>query len=641
MRFGRSFILSISVITLAMSPCVTQAWQPGTYPAAPQRMHSTGFSVNNQDRNDVVAFWHAVYQASEGYSSRINWTGNYTGNSGSVSNEFVADVERRLNYFRAMCGVDSTARVNSGSTVVIGGGDAYKPSPSVLKSSAAQDSALMLARNYNSSTGVNPALTHNPPPSVTGWSAAAWNGVAYGNFAFGLYGPGAMDEYMAERYSSSIATSTWNTLVGHRRWNLLPGATDFATGDQPGSGPYNLPTNVFYVIQKPAELAVQAVAVPVAYPPAGFFPVNLNSPFWSLSLQGADFSAASVQVTDASGAAVPILGVNRDNSYGDPAIVWEVGAAAAVQSVGYDTTFHVQVSGILGSGIPSTYSYSVTLIDPDLLTSDQALYGPATVASGQSATYTFTPPSGNEALQVATFVKKAATSKEDAEKAARTAVIDGTSAIYPLVVNPSSFAGFGGVSGRKSFRLTFPSRYDPKTRGVAEQWFELDRDILVDRKGCMNFNFRRGYMTRTSNLVVEISGDGGVTWSPVGKKLRGASNTKYDLKLSKLKIRLPVSSSPIRIRFRYYTTGGSIYTHQDAPKSPTGIFIDDISLSGCSWLEKKAENYLPSTATGFVFDSQSAGAPLVKGEEWYLSLRAQLGGKWFPYGPRTSVTITP
>lgn len=640
MNIHPSFLFRILLGGIVIVPSVSKAWQPGTYPAAPQRMHSSGFSVNNQDRNDVVAFWHAVHQASEGYENRINWTGNYSGNSGTTSPEFVKDVERRLNYFRAMCGVDSTARVNSGATVAIDPGDQYTPSPGTLKSTAAQDAALMINRNYNSKTGLNLAITHNPAPNLTGWSSAAWNACAKGNFAFGLFGPGAINEYMIERFSASITTSSWNTLVGHRRWSLYPGATDFATGDQPGTDAFNPPTNIFYVIQKPQEIVLPSQPKFVAYPPAGFFPASINSSFWSLSHPNANFSSASVRVTDASGAGVPVKSVIRDGSYGDPAIIWEVGGGAAVRSVGGDATFNVLVSGIGGAGVPSSHSYSVTLIDPNRLTSDLTMYGPATVAASQPATFTFTPPNGSESLQVRTSLKTTGTLKENAEAPGRAQVIDGTAANYPLMVKPTSFRGFGPVSGRTSFRLTFPNSYDALLRGVPEQSFELNRDLIVNSKASLKFNYRRGYMTRGSNLVIEKSADGGVTWSPVGKRIRGVSDTKYDVKVSAAKVALSPSVTPIRLRFRYFTTGGAIYTHQHTPKSPTGIFIDDITITGCSWLEKKAENTLPANAMQFVLDSQTAGAPLVKGTEWYLALRAQLGGKWFPYGPSARVTVT-
>ena len=59
----------------------------------------------------------------------------------------------------------------------------------------------MLVRNYNPGSGVDPALTHHPEPSLTGWSAASWNACSKGNFAFGLYGLAA---FTAERRTREI-----------------------------------------------------------------------------------------------------------------------------------------------------------------------------------------------------------------------------------------------------------------------------------------------------------------------------------------------------------------------------------------------------------------------------------------------------
>ena len=55
----------LAVTAIFTFPTIAMAWGPGIYPATPLRMTTSGFSVDNQDRNDVVAFWHAVYQASE------------------------------------------------------------------------------------------------------------------------------------------------------------------------------------------------------------------------------------------------------------------------------------------------------------------------------------------------------------------------------------------------------------------------------------------------------------------------------------------------------------------------------------------------------------------------------------------------
>ena len=621
-------------------PGILGAWQPGTYPVAPARMDSSNFSVNNQDRNDVLAFWHAVYQASEGYSSRVGWTGNYSGTPGTTSGAFVDDVERRLNYFRAMCGVPADVYLNTTSTVVIGSADLFKPAPTTLKTAAAQQSALMLVRNYNSSNGTDPAISHNPPSNLTGWTAAAWNASAHGNFAFGLYGPGAITEYMIEALANGSATSSWNTDVGHRRWCLLPSASDYATGDQPGSGVTRPPTNCLYVVPNSSELLPPETAVFVSYPAAGFFPAPINSPYWSVSRTGANFSAATVEMATVDGTPVPVSNIKARTGFGDPAVTWQVNAATGARIVSNDTTYQVRVSGISGEGIPASYEYSVTLINPDQLGCDLSISGPSTAPSNESTAYSFTPPLGAESIEVATMKQNSTAWKENAETTTVAKIIDRSSGGYGLTATMSLYSGFGIVStpGLKSFHLTFPNSYDPIVRAVPEQSFEIDRDIIANANAKLSFVFRRGFMTKGSTLAVETSSDSGVTWKTLGTPIKGVSDTAYDKKATVMSIPLPASSSPIRIRFRYFTTGGAIYTYQAAPKSPTGIFIDEITTAGCVWLEQKKINTLSPTATEFVFNSDSAGAALVNGNQWSLRLQTKLGGKRFT-GPAKALTI--
>ncbi len=635
----KSLILRQAAATLVVGfPGISQAWQPGTYPVPPARMVSSGFSVDTNNRNDVIAFWNAVYLASEGYESRVGWNGNYIGTPGTTSLAFVNDVERRLNYFRAMCGVPANAQLNTGSTVVIDSTDLFKPVSTTVKSDAAQKSALMLVLNYNTLTGTDLAITHNPISSLIGWSTAAWNASNKGNFAFGPYGPGAINEYMAEAATTGSATSAWNLDAGHRRWCIFPRATDYATGDQPGSSALRPASNVLYVMQRPEEYATGVITSFVSYPSAGYFPAPINSPFWSLSCAGADFSAATVTLKTANNITIPVTVVSRKTGYGDPAIVWRVGTDAAARAVFSDTTYMVRVDGISGVSLPTFYEYQVTLINPDQLTSNQRISGPLKVPSNATATYNFTPPPGAESLQVATFMRSASTWTENAENAATALVIDDTGANYPLITAMTPFPGFSGVSGPKSFHLTFPNAYDLVARGVPEQSFELDRNIIANSKAKLNFLYRRGFMTTSSRLVVETSADDGVTWKTLGSPINGVSNSTFDVKVSKVSLTLPQSSNPIRIRFRYFATSGAIYTHDVAPKSPTGIFIDEINTTNCDWLERKKQNTVPVTAKQFVFKKTSAGAKLVKNDKWVLRLETKLGGKWFN-GPLTAVTI--
>jgi len=628
-----SFSARIAICLLAATSGV-MAWAPGTYPAA-----TRGFTVNRADRNDVLSFWHGVYKASEGYQTRIKWTGNYTGSNGTVSTAFVGDVERRLNFYRAMAGVSASSQVSTSAPVVIDLTDPFLPLPATLKSTAAQSGALMLVRNYDASTGKNPAMTHNPSKDLIGWSTMAWNAVSKGNFSFGAYGPGAINEYMWEEQAS--ATSASNSLVGHRRWNLYPPATVYATGDQPGKSAYVPPTNVLYVSQGPLELLKLEAPQFVAYPTPGFFPADLNSRYWSLSCKGADFSNAVVAMTDSAGKAVSLVATRRDSSYGDPAIIWELPAAARLKTVYNDTAFNVSVTGIAGLGVPTSYSYKVTLINPERITSSQTITGASTQSAKKTGAFTFVPPTGAEALQVVASRRSTVVWKEDGEVAKNMKVIDGTGANYPLVIKTTTYAGFPAVAGKSSFQLTFPTSYDLLKRGIPDQTFEIDRDLLVKSGGKLTFKYRRGYMTKASTLVVEASATGGVTWTTVGKAIKGVSDTKYDQAVSTFSAALPTSTEPIRIRFRYYASPGSVYTHEAAPKSPTGIFIDEIQVAKCDYLETIKTNSLSKTTKIFTFSASTAGSKFASGQQWTLRLRTKLGNKWFPCGPSKTITMKP
>ncbi len=626
---------------MVLPSAVAFAWQPGTYPESSLSMASSGLKVDNTKRNDVVAFWHAVYQASEGYEKRIGWTGNYNGRNGGVSKDFVNDVERRINYFRAMCGVPAVVKLNTESKVLIESSDSFKPDANTKKSTAAQAAALMLIRNYNPNTGSDPAITHNPAPSLVGWTPVTWNANAHSDIAFGVFGPGAMTEYVVEEISNGSATSFWNTLVGHRRWILFPDATDFATGDQPGESAKRPPTNVLYISQRPGERVADPTPGFVAYPPPGFFPAPVNSRYWSFSIADADFTNAKVSVRNSSGQAVPVSNVQSNNSYGYPALVWEVSGAAASSQVFADATFSVKVTGVAGMGINTSYDYSVTLINPDRITSNQSIIGPSKPVSDQETVYKFTPPGGAEAMQVAVFKRTPATWIEDAEESTKSHIIDHTADSYPPLVDPATYAGFSDLSGGRSFNLTFPTIYDLIARGVPEQSLEIDRLIIPKSGATLSFLYRRGYMTIGSNLATEISSDGGVTWKTIGANITGKSNTIFDLKVSSATIDLPKSDSPIRIRFRYFCPPGvAIYSHEAAPTSPTGIFLDDIKVQNCDELEPQKMKHLSESATRYKFSSMSAGTPLVAGDKWCLALRTKLGGRWFPYGPMKAVTIT-
>lgn len=586
----------------------------------------------------MLSFWHGVYQASEGFENRMNWTGSYstaTNAEGGISAGFVADMERRLNYFRAMGGVPATARMNTASTVVITSGDAHTPPANTQKTAAAQRAALMVTMNHNFSTGQNPAVTHMPPVNTT-WTAVPWNANNKGNIGVNIHGPDAITGYMLEDILN--AQGAENSAAGHRRWQMRSTATHFATGDIPGYFDVSNPStrraaaNVLYVIQHPGETTSVAPAF-VEYPPAGFFPAPLNTKFWSLTYPGANFGSATVSVTQVGGSAVTTTIRSTNFTAGDPTIVWEVPAAHAARSFSGDRTYNITVSGISGAGIPASHSYQFTLVDPNLLTSDQSLSGIAQPHPPTPANYTFTPPPFAEDLRINTYKEIPVTWTENAELATPTTVVNRTSGNYSFI-SPSIVGSFPMpvIAGVRSFRLTHHTSLN-----VTDQIFELGRKVMPGNGSTLKFSYRRGFMAIASKLAVETSANGGATWSQIGATISGVSNTTTDTSVTNTSISVPASAVPLLIRFRYYATDGSIFAHDYYPDFPTGIFIDNITLENCDWLEPRMTNELTASDTSFMLNTSTQGGPMIPGEQWHLALQTKLGNRWFPDGPLKSI----
>jgi hypothetical protein len=109
------------------------SWSPGTAAAS-----DTGrFVVDTANRRDVMSFYHAVYGASEGFEARAGWSGNVAALApGTTSLELKKDVLRRVNFYRALAGLQADLALNP------------------EKSVKAQEAALLTARNR--------ALSHYP-----------------------------------------------------------------------------------------------------------------------------------------------------------------------------------------------------------------------------------------------------------------------------------------------------------------------------------------------------------------------------------------------------------------------------------------------------------------------------------------------
>ncbi len=599
-------------------PAAANAWLPG--PLQPDA--TGGFVVDRSRRNDVLGFHRNIHEASDGAADRMGWTGNHAGHDeGTVSQEFVDDVRRRINYYRALVGVPANVTLNNGALVLVNWGEPSPPS-GTTKQAASQRAALMFS--------LAGSVSHDPPnaPPFAAWTLAAWNAARHGNLALGLFGVEAIDAYMRENEPASL--SPWVSNAGHRRWLMLASTTNMATGDVPASGSSRA-ANVLYVMPRPEEVVDQPPAF-VAWPAAGYFPQHLRSVVWSLSYPGANFSAATVQMTGPQGD-VPVTIIDRTTTgMGDPAIIWVVPASVANGEVTADVDYQVTVSGIAGAGVPSVHSYTVRLFDPERVNESLELGGPSVVDAG-GGDFTFAAVDAAESHTI--DVREVLTSDwlEGAEDAGM--VIDGTSPGYALFASISWNGSKYWNGGDKAFRLAFDRFVNPPT----EDFLELGRDLLPVAGGQLLFSYRRGFMAPGTSLAVEASTDDGLTWQPIAAPVSGHGNGAPDSSFTDAAVDLPSGLGPVRVRFVHrWENGTPFYSVQSNPGLPVGIFIDDIRATGSAWLLEKAV-VDAGIAGSWHFDEATSGVPLGPGKRFALRMRPEFGGRPMAWGPSKLVSV--
>jgi len=561
-------------------PVRLDAWSPGTlYLSA-----TAGFAVDRTNRRDVLAFYHTIYMTSENYAANLQWTGNVTiGVPGTTSAAFKADVLRRINFYRALTGLPADIAMD----------DTW--------SAKCQEAALMFSANKD--------IEHYPPPSWTHYTANAAEAAGKSNIAYGSHGPGAVDAYM-EDYGSN------NAAVGHRRWLLYPLAQRMGTGDVPATGD-KPEANAIWVIGNFKSSAPKKFT---AWPNAGYVPNDLVPERWLLSFPGANFSSATVAMS-LNGTSVPLQIVSRTiSNIGDNTIVWEP-YGLDLDSLA-DLTCDVTVSGISGTGVPTSQSYSVTLFHPGMLGESVIINGPP-AASLAGQVYTFQSIAQADAYELRVSGVSDAPWSEGAESDA--AVIDGTSAAYDLRQSDVK------RSGASAFHLTIPS--------FAEdfQFFEIARDIVPSESSQIVFYHLFRDVTTETSLSLEVSEDFGSTWSKLWSRNGNSatSSSGWDTAFNSSSVSLAAfAGRAVRLRFVFETKNRSFI----GPETKRGVFLDDISVSNATELVETAITTLPSKATSFTLNATAAGAPLAAGKTYTLRLRPNVGTRWFGDGALKSVT---
>lgn len=633
---------SALIAFLGLTVADVGAWTPGTG----HESKTFGFTVNTQVRNDVISFWHCVYKESEGYEGRIAWTGSInTGNPGATSTAFKNDVERRINFYRAMAGLSSNIDITTTSTVVLSGStpSTAKPSASTTKSNASQAAALMLSSNtaqFLPGGGVatgshNP---HDPPGSWFSDTSTARNGAYHSNLAIGKFGPGAIDAYMLE--DDQAAAGGDNDDVGHRRFIFYSRVQEMATGDvtnTPNSPNDYFAANALYVSGNLLPPSSSPEYVP--WPNRGFVPEPLVPERWSLSYPNADFSSATVSMTDSSGAPITTTVVSHSAIFGDATIAWTPNAASILSAESIDRTYHVTVSNIIIGGVAQSYSYTTTVINPDRLLESSDLSGSVSPPSS-GADYFFDEISHSEEHELQVLELLTASWTEGAEDGASSYIEDNTSSAYDLRAQ-MSFSGHNfWDTGSKAFRLTFPDLSTP----YPTDNFVINRTIIPRTGAQLTFRLRRGYMVSESKLEVQTSIDGGATWSSIATYSGNGSLAQPDLSFSTETLSLTQTNQNVLIRFYLHRLGGSgaVFSVSQYPTLPTGIFIDGISVSNTDWLNELGASSYSASSDRVTLNDSAVGGTLTAGSSYMLRKRTRVGCHWFPFGaPLTVVPVLP
>ena len=574
---------ALAALVIGWSASLTcVAWSPGT--SAPDAVD--GFSVDRQNRLDVLAFYQTVYQRSEGYPQSLAWTGNVTaGLPGTTAQAFKNDVLRRINFYRAMTGLPADITLEA------------------TKSAKDQEAALMFSANDD--------LSHEPPTDWVWYTANASEAAGNSNIALGTYGPGSVDAYIRDDGSNNLP-------VGHRRWLLYPRAREMGTGDVPASGSFAA-ANAIWVI---GNFKASAPPAFVAWPNAGYVPQGLVPARWSLSYPGAGFGNATVTVTR-NGTPLTVNIVSRtDNGYGDNTIVWE--PSALVTTGAADVNYAVTVAGISGAGVPASLSYSVTSFAPYVLGANVTIAGTeAPPATGQAYSFNSIPQADAYQLRVSTG--SGAAWLEGAENSPAPLIADNTAASYAL--RQSSVKRTGSLA----FQLTFPLFAD------GDQGFEITRDIVPSASSQLIFYDLFRFVTTASRLSAEVSEDAGSSWTEVwGRNGNGSgSSTGWDTSFQARSVSLAAfTGRPVRVRF-VFRSGNSAFLGTSAN---TGVFVDDMSVTNSTELVNTTVTPLTAQATSFVLDENTAGGALATGSTYYLRIRPNVGTKWFGDGPLKIVT---
>lgn len=431
-----------------------------------------GFAINLSSREESRIAHNTLYAAGEYADSA--WDGSVSNcMAGTTASTFKELTLLRVNYYRAMAGVPSTVVLD----------DTFN--------SKNQAAALIMA--------ANDMLSHTPSAEWHCFTAAGQEAAGNSNLALGSSGPDAINGYIEDDGAN-------NYPVGHRRWVLYPQTRLMGTGDVPPSATCR-GANANWILDghffDPRPVTRDGF---VAWPPPGFVPYRIVFPRWSLSYGDADFSGATVSMSE-GGVPLAIVVEPIETGMGENTLVWYPAAfdptsASAWPRPAADTTYAVAISNVLVAGKPTNFSYSVTVFDPQVAGPDTqwaAVTGPNPAALNQPNLYSISPLPRATGYQWLCGRPSALNKVESAESGLG-GFTARTSPDYDLLVTVPSYAG-------TFYRLAHPAPTD--------QILTYQSLLLPGAGAQVSFRSRLTLATSGQQAKVQISPNGGLSWGDV------------------------------------------------------------------------------------------------------------------------------
>ena len=557
-----------------------------------------GFTVDTSSRKNVLALYHSVYGGRKNATAPADWTGNMSELlPGTTSTAFQSDVLRRVNFYRALAGVPANLTLN------------------IEKSAKAQEAALLCARNNG--------LSHHPGHEHPEWAGLSQlslgvEACAKSNLSLGAYGPAAVDGQIRDDGDA-------NRDVGHRRWLLSPRLVEIGTGDVPEQPGFSA-ANAIWVAGAPQVPAANRF---VLWPNRGYIPAGLLPSRWSVSHPGADFTAATVLMRR-NGVPVPVRltcksDTPADSFQGERTLVWE---PAAIPSAGpADVSYTVEVTGIRVGGMSRDLTYAVVAFDPDVLDETLAINGSGTVTPA-GGSYVFNSIAQADGYELTVSRGSAEPWLEGAEGSGvqiLTATAPDYAVVQSQVVN----------SGTSAFHLTHPGTHPA---GFADQTFQLKRRLLPGPNSVLQFSETGRFAETTTTLNAEVSTDNGLSWTAVWSRTGvGLNSSLFDSGWNPHAIPLNAyQDQAVLVRFNLKSNGSPIAA---GVTKDYGFFVDNIVLTKAVELVEARRTSLDGTATGFALNSVTAGARLLEGTRYYVSIAPRIGTRLFPSSALKVATV--